>query len=67
MQMVQLYEGGGVLGGGGAARCGNVLLPNGGGIAPFPMNGDGIAPFPKYGEDIGVGIVEVVGGGFPFS
>ena len=43
--MVQLYEGGGVLGGGGAAGSGNVPLPNGGGIAPLPMNWDGISPF----------------------
>ncbi len=55
--MVQLYDGGGVLGGGGAARCGNGLLPDGGGIIPLPTNGDGIPPFPKGGGDIGCDIV----------
>ena len=51
-----------MLGGGGAARCGNGLLPDGGGIAPFPINGDGIGP-EKPGDDIGGDIVIVVGGG----
>ena len=64
-QIVQMYEGGGVFGGGGAARSGNVPLPNGGGRAP--LNWDDLAPLPEYGDVIGVGIVEVVGGGFTFS
>ncbi len=49
-----------MLGGGGATRCGNGLLPDGGGIAPFPINGDGMGP-EKPGGDIGGDIV--VGGG----